>query len=1220
MTLTTLRNKRLLLILIIFLASFFFFGEIEACTAFVQGGGENSCEKFPPGNHHITSAFTDWTIDGGAQDSGYFGICAGPPEGGSDAQCHFENWSGRGAWSGGWTLTDGSPGNWTWADTDVFVSLQGDNFVRATSNLGINSAQPSVDMGCNFLQNCSISYNTSAQIGWLISGNAWSCSASGDWSGSKNPAGGSEPTGNLTSNKTYTLTCSNPTGSASDSTTVSVGSPPLPPPPPPVSCGPKGTAGVAPVTQTFTASGGDGTYSWSAPGGSPSSGAGSSFTSTFSSAGSYLITVTSAGKSDSCDFGVLSAPPPACGNGVVDPGEQCDTGSNNGACPRTCSSICTVNDCGGGGGGGGGVCGNGVVDPGEQCDTGSNNGACPRTCSSVCTNNSCGTGGSCIDDGAVSFSSPPPSVLTPGQVVSFGLNALNTGNDRWWHPAVYSVMELNGGGSTQMTSPITGSYCYSTIGFGPVCYNQYPGDTMSWTFNLTAPSTPGSYTLQMMLDHAPSEGAVDAKYLKPDGTTCPAPLIHTKFGNTLTHNFTVVLPTADIKAAPPGGSPSNGPITISYNTSATISWTSSNASSCSVSPTGWTGTSNSGISTGNLISSQIYALTCSNAGTSVQDSVQVNVGPAPRTLTVSKAGNGSGTVTSTLAGVNCGSDCSETYDDGTNVGLNASPAAGSLFSGWSGDCSGAGSCNLSMTSDKSVTATFTQQPPSVTTNPATNILTTSATLNAQANPNGISATGWFRYSATNPGSCNDSFGTRAPSSGGAGLGSGTSNVAYSQSISGLSTNTPYYFCAIASNSGGTGFGSVTSFTTAVLAPTVDLKCDSSDSCGTVGFGSSKTLSWSITNGMPATLCTASNGWSGSKGSSGSESTGAITSNKTWTIQCSGPGGTGPLDSVSATVPAPEADIRCDNSNGPCDLPWGSTVLLEWCGSNAHICSDAASCSVTKNGSSWSSGTSGSPQDGPLVTPGTYTYGLTCSGNGSTGDSVTVSIANPVPATSNVSVTLPDYCVVGPSATINWNYSDPSGSPQLAYQVQIDNQGSFGSPEVDSGKIFCQNCRSYFSGSGVLQFNTTYQARVRTWNQFDSPSPWQEATICSGDDCKPNASWKTPTHAYPNANSPYQFTWSPLNPSANKPVQFADHVWFDPSSNNKAWSWIFVPAGGGSGSSTAQNPSYTFNGDGIYQVTESVRDNALPPGQFCTGPTQPVNLQKPIPIWKEVAPR
>ena len=247
---------------------------------------------------------------------------------------------------------------------------------------------------------------------------------------------------------------------------------------------------------------------------------------------------------------------------------------------------------------------------------------------------------------------------------------------------------------------------------------------------------------------------------------------------------------------------------------------------------------------------------------------------------------------------------------------------------------------------------------------------------------------------------------------------------------------------------------------------------------------------------------------------------------------------------------------------------------------------------------------------------------TCTETMNASKTVTANYIVSPPVTSNVSVTEPNYCLVGPSATIGWSYSDLGGSPQLAYQVQIDNQGSFASPEVDSGKITCQICRSYFSGISILQFNTTYNARVRTWNGNDIPSLWQEATTCTGDGCLGGGSgdWKTPIHAYPNVNPPYDFTYSPANPAANEPVQFTDRTLFAPTSISKAWSWIFVPAGGGSGSSSSQNPTYTLNQDGIYQVTERVRDNALPAGQYCVGPAKSVNIQKPIPIWKEIAPR
>ena len=79
-------------------------------------------------------------------------------------------------------------------------------------------------------------------------------------------------------------------------------------------------------------------------------------------------------------------------------------------------------------------------------------------------------------------------------------------------------------------------------------------------------------------------------------------------------------------------------------------------------------------------------------------------------LTVTKAGAGSGTVTSSPAGINCGTACAASYASGTVVTLTASPSSGSVFAGWSGACTGAGStCQVSMNAAKTVTATFNAQ-------------------------------------------------------------------------------------------------------------------------------------------------------------------------------------------------------------------------------------------------------------------------------------------------------------------------------------------------------------------------------------------------------------------------------------------------------------------------------------------------------------------------------
>ncbi len=109
---------------------------------------------------------------------------------------------------------------------------------------------------------------------------------------------------------------------------------------------------------------------------------------------------------------------------------------------------------------------------------------------------------------------------------------------------------------------------------------------------------------------------------------------------------------------------------------------------------------------------------CTGTGTcavtmSAAQSVLANFGTGMTsyTLTVSRPGTGAGTVTSTPSGISCGSNCSAGYASGTSVTLAAAPASGSTFGGWSGACTGTGSCIVSMTATRSVSATFNATDP-----------------------------------------------------------------------------------------------------------------------------------------------------------------------------------------------------------------------------------------------------------------------------------------------------------------------------------------------------------------------------------------------------------------------------------------------------------------------------------------------------------------------------
>jgi hypothetical protein len=76
-------------------------------------------------------------------------------------------------------------------------------------------------------------------------------------------------------------------------------------------------------------------------------------------------------------------------------------------------------------------------------------------------------------------------------------------------------------------------------------------------------------------------------------------------------------------------------------------------------------------------------------------------------LIVTTKGNGTGTVTSLPGGIDCGTACSAYYAAGAVVTLTASPAEGSVFTGWTGEgCSGTGSCMVTMNAARAVTATF----------------------------------------------------------------------------------------------------------------------------------------------------------------------------------------------------------------------------------------------------------------------------------------------------------------------------------------------------------------------------------------------------------------------------------------------------------------------------------------------------------------------------------
>jgi len=82
---------------------------------------------------------------------------------------------------------------------------------------------------------------------------------------------------------------------------------------------------------------------------------------------------------------------------------------------------------------------------------------------------------------------------------------------------------------------------------------------------------------------------------------------------------------------------------------------------------------------------------------------------ASNVLSVSLTGAGKGSVSG--PGIGCPSVCSAIYATGTLVTLTAVSTTGSTFTGWGGACAGSGTCSVALSSDRSVIANFTEDPP-----------------------------------------------------------------------------------------------------------------------------------------------------------------------------------------------------------------------------------------------------------------------------------------------------------------------------------------------------------------------------------------------------------------------------------------------------------------------------------------------------------------------------
>jgi len=296
------------------------------------------------------------------------------------------------------------------------------------------------------------------------------------------------------------------------------------------------------------------------------------------------------------------------------------------------------------------------------------------------------------------------------------------------------------------------------------------------------------------------------------------------------------------------------------------------------------------------------------------------------------------------------------------------------------------------------------------------------------------------------------------------------------------------------------------------------------------------------------------------------------------------------------------------SRSGCDLTgfaWGSDVV-------GWISFTSTNCDSDNNGVSDTGNYANCP-----VGQGVTSYGV-----------VTTFCENQPPLADNLSATQLNYCVSGPTTIFSWQFTDLDGDTQSAYQIQVDNNSNFSSPEVDSCKAI-SNSNSYAIGacgsccvnppcSCSIAYDNTYYWRLMVWDSKDTPSSdW----IVYQNNVPPPESFTTPSHSYPSPN----FTPSPQNPAIAEIVTFIDSskCYFSPGDTEYSCSagvsisylWDFD---NGQTSTKKGNATTTYTAIGPKTVRLTITDNSLTPAGSCET-TRPVNTSLPLPEWIEIAP-
>lgn len=201
---------------------------------------------------------------------------------------------------------------------------------------------------------------------------------------------------------------------------------------------------------------------------------------------------------------------------------------------------------------------------------------------------------------------------------------------------------------------------------------------------------------------------------------------------------------------------------------------------------------------------------------------------------VTLSGTGTGSVVSVPAGINCPtSACTASFGSGTSVSLQATPGPGSVFTAWTGACTGTSTCTVTLSGNQpaAVGARFDPAPPPTYTLSITN--SGAGTGTVTSNPSGINC-GTACTAALTAGTTVILTAAASPGSVFAGwsgfpcTGTGTCTVALNANTAVTATFIPLVTLGV--TLGGTGSGSVSSSPAGI---TCGATCSASFGAGTV---------------------------------------------------------------------------------------------------------------------------------------------------------------------------------------------------------------------------------------------------------------------------------------------------------------------------------------------------------------------------------------------------